>query len=101
MSLGKRKENSMKLILDKKINKTKELWKTLKSMGLSSKAVIASNICLKDKNKIVFNATKNCSIFNFLKFLHKIWYLSYPLHLIFLLNLKLHHTMTITQCQKI
>ena len=45
MSLGKRKENSMKLILDKKINKPKELWKTLKSMGLSSKAVIASNIC--------------------------------------------------------
>ena len=32
-------------------------------MGLPSKAVTASNICLKDKNKIVFNATKNCSIF--------------------------------------
>ena len=32
-------------------------------MGLPSKAVTASNICLKDKNEIVFNATKNCSIF--------------------------------------
>ena len=32
-------------------------------MGLSSKAVTASNICLKDKNEIVFNATKNCFIF--------------------------------------
>ena len=32
-------------------------------LGLPSKAVTASNICLKDKNKIVFNATKNCSIF--------------------------------------
>ena len=32
-------------------------------MSLQSKAVIASNICLKDKNKIVINATKNCSIF--------------------------------------
>ena len=31
-------------------------------MGLPSKAVTASNICLKDKNEIVFNATKNCSI---------------------------------------
>ena len=31
--LGKRKESSMKLILDKKINKPKELWKILKSMG--------------------------------------------------------------------
>ena len=32
-------------------------------MGLLSKAVTVSNICLKDKNKIVFSATKNCSIF--------------------------------------
>ena len=32
-------------------------------MGLSSKASSASNICLKDKNKIVFNDTKKCSIF--------------------------------------
>ena len=45
------------------MNKPKELWKTLKSMGVPSKAVTASNICLKDKDKIVFNASKNCSIF--------------------------------------
>ena len=32
-------------------------------MGLRSKAVTASNIYLKDKNEIVFNATKNYSIF--------------------------------------
>ena len=32
-------------------------------MGLPFKAVTAFNICLKDKNEIVFNATKNCSIF--------------------------------------
>ena len=32
-------------------------------MGLPSKAVTASNICLKDKNEIVFNAAKNCFIF--------------------------------------
>ena len=32
-------------------------------MCLPSKAVTAPNICLKDKNEIVFNATKNCSIF--------------------------------------
>ena len=31
-------------------------------MGLSSKAVAASKICLKGKNEIVFNATKNCPI---------------------------------------
>ena len=32
-------------------------------MGLPSKAASASNICLKDRNEIVFNGTKNCSIF--------------------------------------
>ena len=32
-------------------------------MGLSSKAVTASNVCLKEKSEIVFNATSNCSIF--------------------------------------
>ena len=32
-------------------------------MGLPSKAASASNICLKDRNKIVFNNTKNCSLF--------------------------------------
>ena len=32
-------------------------------MGLPSKAASASNICLKDKNEIVFSNTKNCSIF--------------------------------------
>ena len=50
----------MKLILDKK---TLELWKTLKSMSLPSQAVTASSICLKEKNEIVLNATKNCSTF--------------------------------------
>ena len=30
---------------------------------LPFKLVTASNICLKDKNEIVLNATKNCSIF--------------------------------------
>ena len=32
-------------------------------MGLPFKMATASNICLKDKNEIVFNATKNFSIF--------------------------------------
>ena len=31
-------------------------------MGLPSKAAWASNICLKDRNEIVFNNTNNCSI---------------------------------------
>ena len=85
--------------LKQKINKPKELSKTLKSMGLPSKAVKASYICLKDNNELVFSATRNCSIFgNYFQILHKTSYLSYHFRLIFLLNLKLHPTMTITQC---
>ena len=61
--IRKKKREFYETNLRQKINKPKELWKTLKSMGLPSKAVTASNICLKDKNEIVFNATKNCSIF--------------------------------------
>ena len=60
--IRKKKREFYETNLRQKINKPKELWKTLKSMGLPSKAVTASNICLKDKNEIVFNATKNCSI---------------------------------------
>ena len=61
--IRKKKREFYETNLRQKINKPKELWKTLKSMGLPSKAVAASNIYLKDKNEIVFNATKNCSIF--------------------------------------
>ena len=60
--IRKKKREFYETNLRQKINKPKELWKTLRSMGLPSKAVTASNICLKDKNEIVFNATKNCSI---------------------------------------
>ena len=45
------------------MNKPKELWKNLKFVALPSKAVTTSNIYLKEKNEIVFNATKNCFIF--------------------------------------
>ena len=61
--IRKKKREFYETNLRQKINKPKELWKTLRSMGLPSKAVTASNICLKDKNEIVFNATKNRSIF--------------------------------------
>ena len=99
--IRKKKREFYKTNLRQKINEPKELWKTLKSMGLPSKAVTASSICLKDKNEIVFNAIKNCSIFEkyFSSPAHNL--VSYLFRLIFLLNLKLHPSMTITQCQKI
>ena len=61
--IKKKKRNFYEINLNQKINKPKELWKTLKSMGLSSKAASASNICLKERSVIVFNDTKNLSIF--------------------------------------
>ena len=48
--IRKKKREFYETNLRQKINKPKELWKTLGSMGLPSKAVTASNICLKDKN---------------------------------------------------
>ena len=100
--IRKKKREFYETNLRQKINKPKELWKTLKSMGLPSKAVTASNICLEDKNEIVFNATKNCSIFkNYFSSLAQNLVFKLLFHLIFLLNPKLHPTMTITQCQKI
>ena len=59
----KKKRHFYEINLKQKINKPRELWKTLKSMGLPFKAASASSICLKDRNEIVFNDTKNCSIF--------------------------------------
>ena len=43
--IRKKKREFYETNLRQKINKPKELWKTLKSMGLPSKAVTASNIC--------------------------------------------------------
>ena len=47
----------------RQINKPKELWKILKSKGLPSRVVTASNTCLKDKNKKYSMPQKNWSIF--------------------------------------
>ena len=71
-------------------------------MGLPSKTVTVSNICFKDKTEIVFNAKKtDPSLKITFQVLHVTWYISYLFCLIFLLKIKLHPNMTITQCQKI
>ena len=59
----KKKREFYETNLRRKINKPRKIWKTLKSMVLPCIVVTASNICLKDKNELVFNTTKNCSIF--------------------------------------
>ena len=62
-NLIKKTRNFSEMNLKQKINKPKELWKIWKSVGLPPKAASALNISLKGKNEIVFNDTKNCSIF--------------------------------------
>ena len=100
--IRKEKREFYETNLRQKINKPKELWKTLKSMGVPSKAVTASNICLKEKDKIVFNASKNCSIFkNYFSSLAHNLVSKLPLSPNIFTESKLHPTMTITQCQKI
>ena len=59
----KKKRDFYEINLKQKINKPKELWRVLKSMSLPSKVASASNICLKDKYEMVFDETKNCTIF--------------------------------------
>ena len=78
------------------MKKPKDFWRTLKSMGLWSKAASASNNCLKDKNEIVFDNTKNYSIFkSFFSNLVQSLVSKLPLSSMSLLNLKSHPTMII------
>ena len=71
-------------------------------MGLPSKAVTASDICLKDKNEIVFNVTKNCSIFknDFSSLAHNL-VSKLPLSPNIFTESKIASYYDITQCQKI
>ena len=41
--------------LSENIAKPKELWQTLKSLGLPNKKNSSSNICLKNKNGLLFD----------------------------------------------
>ena len=67
-------------------------------MGLPPKAVAASNICLKDKNKTVFNTTKNCSIFeNYFSSFAQNLVSKIPLSPNFFTQSKIASTMTRTQ----
>ena len=51
------KQNFYEINLKQRINKLTKLWKSLKSMGLQSKATSALKMSLKDKNEIIFNDT--------------------------------------------
>ena len=48
--IKKKKREFYEANLRQKINEPKELWKTIKTMGLRSKMETAPNICVKNKN---------------------------------------------------
>ena len=48
--------------LEQNIGKPKDLWKTLKSMGLSAKTSSDSNVCLKDGEELSFDSKNNACI---------------------------------------
>ena len=66
--------NKKKQFIEEKItenkNNPKELWKTLKSLGLPSKRGGASRISLKENGVIVFDSKENANIFKTLFFLN-------------------------------
>ena len=53
---NKRKNGILKEKLSENIAKPKELWETLKSLGLPNKKSSPSNICLKYKNGSLFES---------------------------------------------
>ena len=58
-----KKKNYMRQKLADNIGKPKELWKTLKSLGLPSKTGKESKICLEDNGILSFDAKKNAETF--------------------------------------
>ena len=62
--IKKKKRDYYHTKLEQNIGKPKELWKTLKSLGLPSKKTSVSKICLKKEDGISFDDATNASIFN-------------------------------------
>ena len=61
--IKRKKRNFVVGKLDENIGKPKELWKSLKSLGLPSKHGAVSNICLGKDNNICFDPKTNAEKF--------------------------------------
>ena len=61
--IKKKKKEYVKGKLDDNIGKPKELWKTLKSLGLSVTNKSGAKICLKAENELSFDPKTNSEIF--------------------------------------
>ena len=61
--IKRKKQNFITKKLNDNIAKPKELWKTLKSLGLPSKKDSQSKICLNTNGTVSFDAKKNAETF--------------------------------------
>ena len=61
--IDKKKKSFFKEKLSENIGKPKELWKSLNSLGLSSKNKSESKICLNENGKLNFESKVNANIF--------------------------------------
>ena len=61
--INKKKKSFFKEKLSENIGKPKELWKSLNSLGLSSKNKSRSKICLNENGNLNFEPKANANIF--------------------------------------
>ena len=61
--IKKKKKEFVTGQLEQNIGKPKDLWKTLKSMGLSAKSSSDTKICLKDGEELSFDSKTNANTF--------------------------------------
>ena len=74
-----KKKSYFETKLKENIGKPKELWKTLKNLGLPQKSTSGVNICLKTNEKTSFDAKENANIFkNFFSNLARNLFLKLP-----------------------
>ena len=60
--IQKKKRNFFQDKIQENSKNSKQLWKTLKSLGLNSKKTGQSKICLKEDGVIQFEPKKNANI---------------------------------------
>ena len=63
--IKRKKRNFVSQKLTENISKPRQLWKSLKKLGLPNKNGPASKICLKTDDKVSFDNNENAETFNF------------------------------------
>ena len=62
-TINRKKKEYFEFKLTESIGKPKDLWKTIKGLGLESKSVSTPNVCLKENNSYIFDPKQVANIF--------------------------------------